>query len=83
MRHFWEGMGQVASSLIDWLKTILRQDSNMFRKKIKWYSPSIKSLILTGFFMMVAKMFLRGIEKQAYGKKKKIKKGKRGSFFAK
>ncbi len=55
----------------------------MFRKKIKWYSPSIKSLILSGIFMFVAKMFLRGIEKQANGgKKKKIKKVKRSSFFA-
>ncbi|MGE5671573.1 MAG: hypothetical protein ACM31E_09025 [Fibrobacterota bacterium] len=55
----------------------------MFRKKIKWYSPSIKSLILSGFFMFVAKMFLRGIEKQAYGKKPRIKKAKHGSFFVK
>jgi hypothetical protein len=55
----------------------------MFRKKIKWYSPSIKSLILSGFFLFVAKMFLRGIEKQAYGKQPRIKKKKRFSFFVK
>jgi len=50
----------------------------MFRKKIRWYGPSIKSLLLTGIFMFVAKLFLRGIEKQSsWGVKKLLKKNKK------
>ena len=54
----------------------------MFRKKIKWYSPSLKSLLLSGIFMFVAKRFLRGIDKQsAWGTKKPFKKKKKKRWF--
>jgi len=47
-------------------------------RKIKWYSPSLKSMILSGIFMLVAKMFLRGIDKQASWGMPKVSKKKRG-----
>lgn len=54
--------------------TTLTFGLRMFKKRIKWYGPSIKSLILSGIFLFIAKRFLRGIEKQAvWGEKKPVK----------
>ncbi len=51
----------------------------MFRKKIRWYGPSVKSLLLSWIFLFVAKRFLHGIEKQAvWGAKKPAKRKKKG-----
>ncbi len=42
----------------------LNESVLMFEKKIKWYSPSLKALILSGIFYFFARMFLKGAEKQ-------------------
>jgi hypothetical protein len=46
----------------------------MSRRKVRWFSPSLKSLILSGIFYIFAKLFLKSAEKMANGNKSKKKK---------
>jgi hypothetical protein len=47
----------------------------MASKKVKWYSPSLKGLLLSAIFYFFARQFLKGAEKQASrGSLKKKKK---------
>jgi|GEM_PF-2792502 len=34
------------------------------RRRIKWFGPSLKALLLSWIFLFIAKMFLKGAEKQ-------------------
>ncbi len=46
----------------------------MSKRKVRWFSPSLKSLILSGIFYFFARLFLRSAEKMGNGNKSKKKK---------